>query len=67
MSVEGASTSYVHDCENRLTVLMNGIDPTSYTYDGTGLRRSRQWVQSGSTKAMTYIWDGTDYLSEYTD
>jgi len=44
---------------------MNGIHPTTMTYDGTGLRRSRQWVQSGATKTTTYVWDGTDYLSEY--
>ena len=63
-SVNGNSTSYIYDPENRLTQYVNGLETTTYTYDGTGLRRSKQLVQSGSTQTTTYIWDGTDYLGE---
>ena len=57
-------TNYSYDRENRLSVMQVGIDKTSYTYDGTGLRRSREWIQSGAMKTTTYVWDGTDYLGE---
>jgi len=36
------------------------------TYDGTGLRRSKQVAIAGATKTTTYVWDGTYYLGEVT-
>jgi len=66
MTAEGSSINNTYDRENRLSVIMNGIDPTTMTYDGTGLRRSKQVAIAGAIKTTTYVWDGTDYLSEYT-
>jgi YD repeat-containing protein len=56
------NTQFLFDRENRLkkrtdsdgTVMTN-------TYDGDGLRRTRQ--KQGET-VVTYIWDGSDYLGE---
>ena len=58
----GTRTTNVYDNENRLTNIKfsNGTRST-YTYNGDGLRRSRNEAGGGIN---TVIWDGTDYLME---
>ncbi len=60
----GVQTGYgcIYDGENRLTKLTNpdGSVVTS-TYQGDGLRRSKQEQGQNPT---TFIWDGSDYLGE---
>jgi YD repeat-containing protein len=67
LTIENAAgflTSYVYDNENRLKTLQVGAAaPSTYTYNGDGLRRSA--FESGGT-LTTFIWDGSDYLAEYT-
>lgn len=44
--------------------MVKGLNTTTYTYDGNGLRRSKALVQSGSTETTTYIWDGSNCAGE---
>jgi YD repeat-containing protein len=57
----GISTQYTYNRIDQIRAIINpdGTRETM-TYDGDGLRRSKQ-TASGIT---TYIWDGTDYLGE---
>ena len=61
-NVGGVTTGFVYDNENRLT---KRTDPdgsiASYTYQGDGLRRTRQ--EPGKSK-FSILWDGSDYLGE---
>jgi RHS repeat-associated protein len=59
----GAGSSlYSYDGENRLTKYTAAdLSVTTMTYEGEGLRRSRQVQGSVPT---TFVWDGSDYLQE---
>lgn len=58
----GVQTGYVYDGENRM-VKMTASDGsvTTNTYQGDGLRRTRQ---AQGQSPVTYVWDGSDYLGE---
>ena len=43
-----------------IRLILSGETSTTMTYDGDGLRRTKQ-TASGTT---TYVWDGSDYLGE---
>ena len=61
-NLSGAITGYVYDPENRLKKVTNPDSSLwTFTYSGTGLRRTRQ--KPGGTVG-TMIWDGSDYLGE---
>ena len=58
-----------YDTENRLirhrTDIVGGPSgfPTTYTYDGDGLKRSER-INDHGLKITTLIWDGVKYLGE---
>ena len=59
-NLSGSRTTYVYDNENRLVTIVNAdATRSSYTYDGDGLRRSKQ-EPGGSLTTM--VWDGSEYL-----
>ena len=58
----GTLTTSVYDRENRLTTMQTGSGNTTSTYDADGLRRTKRT----STAFTTFVWDGSDYLGEYT-
>lgn len=54
-------TVYAYNRRNEMTkVTLPDETSTTMTYDGDGLRRTKQ-TASGTT---TYVWDGSDYLGE---
>ena len=54
-------TVYAYNRRNEMTkVTLPNETLTTMTYDGDGLRRTKQ-TASGTT---TYVWDGSDYLGE---
>jgi YD repeat-containing protein len=58
----GVQTGYVYDGENRLIKLTNPDGSVvTHTYQGDGLRRSKQ---DPGQKPTTFVWDGSDYLQE---
>jgi YD repeat-containing protein len=62
-NASGVLTTYSYDPSNRLTSLKVGAAaPSTYSYEGGGLRRSA--LESGGV-LTTFIWDGNDYLGEY--
>ncbi|HMS56969.1 MAG TPA: hypothetical protein PKA27_16380 [Fimbriimonadaceae bacterium] len=50
------------DRENRLTAMQTGSGNKTSTYDADGLRRTKRTA----TAFTTFVWDGSDYLGEYT-
>ena len=54
---------HTYDGANRLTNVRTGANRSTYSYNGDGLRRTRQ-EQGGALGTM--IWDGDDYLMEKT-
>lgn len=54
-------TVYDYNRRNELNLItLPDKSATTMTYDGDGLRRTKQ-TASGTT---TYVWDGSDYLGE---
>src|SRR5262245_28157251 len=61
-NLAGNRTTYQYDNENRLVgIRFPASAPSTYSYDGDGLRRT---LQEAGGALTTVIWDGTDYLQE---
>ena len=60
-NVLGALITRTYDSENRLAKISSAGGVSTYTYAGTGLRRSKQ---KAGQPVTTFIWDGSDYLGE---
>lgn len=58
----GQITTNSYDRENRLLKVLNPTGTIStYSYAGTGLRRTKQ---EPGNPVYTMVWDGSDYLGE---